>query len=134
MIRPHPRSTLFPYTTLFRSRPVPRRGGAAVSLAGAVERGRHLAAWIAARRGRTALAWAAATFLVLAALAGGPGVARDEARVLERSDAALRAPGAVPAEAPPFAAEAAAAARALAVPLGLSHLRAARLGTALLGA
>ncbi len=105
-----------------------------MSLAGAVERGRHLAAWIAARRGRTALAWAAATFLVLAALAGGPGVARDEARVLERSDAALRAPGAVPAEAPPLAAEAAAAARALAVPLGLSHLRAARLGTALLGA
>src|SRR3712207_7860605 len=27
MIRRPPRSTLFPYTTLFRSRPLPRRGG-----------------------------------------------------------------------------------------------------------
>src|SRR2546427_9592858 len=27
MIRRPPRSTLFPYTTLFRSRPAPRRGG-----------------------------------------------------------------------------------------------------------
>ena len=103
-------------------------------LADALERGHALAAWVVARRARTALATAAATFVVLAALAGGPGISRDEAAVLERSDAALRAPGGVPVEAPPLAAEAAAATRAIASPLGLSHLRAARLGTALLGA
>jgi len=103
-----------------------------------IPRLRPLLSWIVASRARVALAWAAATFLVLAALAGGPGISRDEAAVLERADPALRVgaatgdPAARPA--PPLAAEAAAATHAALSPLGLAHLRAARLGTALFGA
>src|SRR3712207_7185571 len=40
MIRRPPRSTLFPYTTLFRSAPAPGRGGAARQLAAHGHRGR----------------------------------------------------------------------------------------------
>jgi hypothetical protein len=89
---------------------------------------------------RIALAWAGATFLVLALLAAGPGISRDEAAVLERADGFLGAapPAAAdaptPRPSPPLAAYAAAAPRAALAPLGVSTVRAARLGTALLGA
>jgi len=103
-----------------------------------VARLRLLLAWIVARRARGALAWAAATFLVLAALAGGPGISRDEAAVLERADAPVRAASPASAAAarpsPPLGAGAAAVTHAALSPLGLSHLRAARLATALFGA
>jgi hypothetical protein len=94
---------------------------------------RRLRASAAARPGPVAIAWAAATFLALAALAGGPGISRDEAAVLEP---AARAEGAAAAPRPPapLASRAAAATRAVLTPAGLSHLRAARLATALFGA
>jgi hypothetical protein len=86
---------------------------------------------------RLALAWGSATFLALALLAGGPGISRDEAAVLEQADAFVGAgtPAAPAARAgPPLAAWAAALPRAALAPLGVSTVRAARLGTALLGA
>src|SRR3712207_8258311 len=46
MIRRPPRSTLFPYTTLFRSRPVPRGSGRTH------RRGRHADDGLPRRRGR----------------------------------------------------------------------------------
>lgn len=103
--------------------------------AGPLARGRAAVGWLAAARGRPALLWAIATLLLLAALAGRPGISRDEARVLA---AARVVPGA-PANAaarplPPLAPGAAAITHAALAPLGLSHLRAARLATALLGA
>lgn len=82
-----------------------------------------------ARRGRLAAAWALATFLALGALAGPPGISADEAAVL---DGGARAAAARPA--PPLAPALAAATHAVGSRAGLSHLRAARLGTALAGA
>ncbi len=134
---------------------------------GIVERLRRLWAWVRATRARAALVWAGSTFLLLAALAGSPGIARDEATVLEAADPALRAApsprppahrersGGTPAEskgpplrggegegptgaavrpAPPLGTEVAAASHTAFSRLGVSHLRAARLGTALFGA
>jgi hypothetical protein len=108
----------------------------APSLAGLAGRARGAATWLAAARGRTALAWAIAAFLVLTALAGRPGISRDEARVLDA--AGLATPG-VPADSaarplPPLSPAAAAVTHAVLAPLGLSHLRAARAATALMGA
>jgi hypothetical protein len=105
-----------------------------VSLAGAATRGRALARWIAAHRDRTAGLWAAVTLAVLLALSGSPGISRDEAAVLEASDAALRAPGAAARPQPPLAPGAAAISRALLTPLGVSPLRAARIPSAVAGA
>jgi hypothetical protein len=88
---------------------------------------------LVARPGRTAAAWAGATFLALALLAGGPGISRDEAAVLERAALhATPADGVRPAA--PLPAYAAAATRAALSPLGISTVRASRLATALLGA
>jgi hypothetical protein len=80
-------------------------------------------------RGRVATAWAVATLLALGALAGEPGISLDEAAVL-----AGRSPAAAARPAPPLAPALAAAAHAAGARAGLSHLRAARLGTVLAGA
>lgn len=88
-----------------------------------------------ASRGGVALAWAVATLVALGALSGAPGISRDEAAVL----AAIEAPppGAHAGPAPlaaPLAGYAATASHAIFSRAGLSHVRAARLATALLGA
>jgi hypothetical protein len=105
-----------------------------MSLAGAIERARALAAWIVAGRGRTAGAWATLTLALLLALGGGPGISRDEAAVLEGADPALRAPEAPVLAAPPVPRAVAAAARVVLAPLGVGPVRAARVPTALAGA
>jgi hypothetical protein len=104
-----------------------------MSVAGAVERGRRLAAWIAAERGRTALAWGVLTAALVLALGGGAGISRDEAVVLESSDAALRTPGDAPGGVPPLAPALASVGRGALSPLGVAHVRAARAPFALAG-
>jgi hypothetical protein len=71
-----------------------------------------------------AIAAAVATFAALAPLAGAPGISRDEARVIGSAEPEPRA-----APVPPLAREAAGAARGLFSRLGMSHVRASRLGT-----
>lgn len=109
-----------------------------MTAAGTLERLWPVWAWVRGSRAHAALAWAAATFVVLAALAGAPGISRDEAAVLEAAEPVVAAQ-AMPAAAavhpfPPLAAKAAAATHAVLSPLGLAHLRASRIGTALFGA
>ncbi len=78
-----------------------------------------------------ASAWALATFLALAALAGGPGVSRDEAAVV----ASAGGDGAAAVwTGPPLAPALARGTHALGTRIGLSHLRSYRLGSALAGA
>lgn len=83
------------------------------------------------RRLALSAAWAVATVVGLGALAGAPGVSRDEAAVVaaaERPSAATARPE------PPLARTLARGGHALGVRLGLSHVRSFRLGTALAGA
>jgi len=93
--------------------------------------GRSAARALASSRGGIAATWAAATFLALAALAGGPGVSRDEAAVIA---AAERVPAAAASASPPLAPALAGAGHALGTRLGIGHARAFRLGSALAGA
>ncbi len=88
------------------------------------------AAWLADTRGRLAAVWAAAALVALASLASAPGISRDEAAVLASIEAGAPAPIATP----PLAPKLAAATHAVLSWSGLSHVRAARLGTALAGA
>lgn len=81
-----------------------------------------------------AIAAAVATCAALAPLAGAPGISRDEARVIGSAVGELRAapPAPVPdlaAPSPPLAREAAGAAHGLFSRLGMSHVRASRIGT-----
>jgi hypothetical protein len=83
-----------------------------------------------------AIAAALVTFAALAPLASAPGISRDEARVIGAAERGLRAaplaPGPPPdadAPSPPLAREAARAAHGLFSRLGMSHVRAFRLGT-----
>jgi len=80
-------------------------------------------------RGRIAAAWALATLLGLGALGGEPGISADEAAVLVGRSATEAA-----RPMPPLAPAVAAITDAAGTRAGLSHLRAARLGTALAGA
>jgi hypothetical protein len=105
-----------------------------VRAAALLDRARRAGAWLTAARWRTAAAWGATTLALLLALDGAPGISRDEAAVLEASDGALRASGAVAAPAPPLAPAVAAAARVVLAPLGVSGLRAARVPSAVAGA
>jgi hypothetical protein len=102
--------------------------------AAAFQRARAARDRLVASPGRTAAAWAGATFLALALLAGGPGISRDEAAVLERGAALHAAPAEGVRPSPPLPAHAAAATRAALSPLGISTVRSSRLATALLGA
>lgn len=81
-------------------------------------------------RGTAAGAWALATFLALGFLAGGPGVSRPEAEILEAASETTP-----PASAsPPLGAIVSRASLAAGSAAGLGHLRSSRLGTALAGA
>jgi hypothetical protein len=87
-----------------------------------------------ASRGGVALAWAVATLVALGALSGAPGVSRDEATVLAAIEGGPAPEGGLGPLAAPLPGRAAAASHAIFSRVGLSHLRAARLATALLGA
>jgi hypothetical protein len=109
-----------------------------MTAAGTLERLWPVWAWVRGSRAHAAHPWAAPTFVVLAPLAGAPGISRDEAAVLEAAEPVVAAQ-AMPAAAavhpfPSLAAKAAAATHAVLSPLGLAHLRASRIGTALFGA
>lgn len=96
----------------------------------ALESMRRLATTFTATRGRLALAWGTAALLLLAALAGGPGVSRDEAAaVASAGDAARPSP-----PRPSIATDLARAARAAGTDAGLPSVRSARLPSVALGA
>ncbi|ABC82630.1 glycosyltransferase family 39 protein [Anaeromyxobacter dehalogenans] len=113
----------------------------------------RVAAGLRSGRRRIALAWAAATLAALVALAGGPGISRDEADVVAAAgrvaegwrtaaghplaaltglEAARARSGGRPL--PPLAPAVAAAGHAAGRAVGLSHQRAYRLGAAAAGA
>lgn len=86
-------------------------------------------------RARIAAAWAAAAFLGLAALSGGPGVSEDEAAVIAAADAgAAPLDRAGPAPVAPLEPLLARATHAVGSRLGLPHRTAYRLAGALAGA
>jgi 4-amino-4-deoxy-L-arabinose transferase-like glycosyltransferase len=85
----------------------------------------------APRTARTlALAWGIAAFLGVALLAGGPGISREEARVLAAAGAAASTPGEAPPR-PPLPALLARASEAAVTRVGLPHLLGYRLPSAL---
>ena len=81
-----------------------------------------------------AAAAALATFVVLASLAGGPGVSRDEGRIVAAAIGDATGASAPARPEPPLAARVAAAGHAIGARAGLSHVRALRLGSAAMGA
>ena len=108
-----------------------------MSIAELAARAHRVGPWLVATRRRPAVAWASATFLALAVLAGAPGISRDEAAVLERATDARRvaaSPEPAGRPSPPLGGEAAAATHAVFSRLGVPHVHAARLATALFGA
>ncbi len=88
------------------------------------------AAWLASTPRRLAATWAALALAALVSLSGSPGISRDEAFVLAPM---VGEPGPAHSVAP-LAPKLSAVTHAVLSPAGLSHVRAARVWTALAGA